>query len=322
MTKLPAMSSRLRAWGLLCLLVVMWGSGPALNKLAVTEIAPSIITAVRLIVATLLLLPVALARSGGGAWTGPHWIFFALSGLIGNALPYYLVSLGQTVVPSGVTTIFFAVGPLAVLVLANYFVPDERLTARRASGFLVGFVGIVVLVGPAIGAAIAGGSGILPFELGVLAAPLGFAINTILVRRRPACSGLMAAAGAMLMGSLMSLPVALWVGSTAAMPGATALAGLLGLAVIATALPTLLLYRLIDLAGPSFASLMSYLIPFWGVALAIVALGEPVPWRALAALPLILAGVVIAGRQTAPAGSTATRPRATPPSGAERMRKR
>ena len=315
--RLPALTGRLHAWGLLCLLVTMWGSGPVMNKLAVTEIAPSVITAARLAIAALVLLPIALARGQGGTWSAAHWLFFGLSGLIGNALPYYLVSLGQTVVPSSVTTIFFAIGPLAVLVLANFFVPGERLTGRRAAGFLVGFLGILVLVGPDVGLALLGGSAVLPYKLGILAAPLGFAVNTILVRRRPACSGLMAAAGGMLMGALMSLPFGLRAAAEAQLPGTVALAGLLGVAIIATVLPTLLLYRLIDLAGPSFASLMSYLIPFWGVALAVVALGEPIPWRALAALPLILAGIVIAERRTSAAGPAPMRPRPSPPGDAD-----
>jgi drug/metabolite transporter (DMT)-like permease len=65
-----------------------------------------------------------------------------------------------------------------------------------------------------------GGSAFQLFELGILAAPLRFAIYTILVRRRPVCSGPIAAVGAMLMGSVMSLPVSSWVASTAHMPGA------------------------------------------------------------------------------------------------------
>ena len=62
-------------------------------------------------------------------------------GLVGNALPFSLISFGQTQVGSGVTGILMAVMPLATLVLAHFFVPGERMVARTAAGFGIGFAG-------------------------------------------------------------------------------------------------------------------------------------------------------------------------------------
>lgn len=281
-------------WVLLLALVVMWGSSFMLTKVAVSAIAPSSVVAGRLVIAAVIL---ALALTVLGrrlpGW-GRHWVFFIAMAVMGNGLPFWLISWGQQGIDSGVAGILMAVMPLATLVLAHIFVEGERLTVIRASGFAIGFAGIVVLVGPeAVSELTGAGSDLLP-ELSVLAGALCYAVATIIARRRPDGDALVAATGVAIAASLIMAPVAALGDSPAIFriaPESLAAVGILG--IVSTALATVVYFKLIALAGPSFLSLINYLIPLWAVLVGMVALGEQPKWTALGALALVLSGIAL-----------------------------
>jgi len=294
-------------WVLLAGLVVMWGSSPALTKFAVAGLAPIVIVAMRLMLGALILWSVLIITGRKLPRSFKHWAFFTASAFFGNALPFFLITWGQQEVPSGLTAVFFAIMPLSTLLLAHLFVAGERLTMRRFSGFAVGFLGMLVLVGPEALAEIGGAPSRLVFELAILTGAFCYAINAIIARLRPACDVIEAATGTLTMAALLTLP---WVLMTAdpirLAPGADpgvdeatmtlALLAVVGLGAFGTALPTLCFFNLVTLAGPSFVALINYLIPVWGLMLGLTLMAEPAEARALLALPLILGGITLAER--------------------------
>jgi len=195
--------------------------------------------------------------------------------VMGNCLPFWLISWGQQGIDSGVAGILMAVMPLTTLVLAHILVEGERLAIARAAGFATGFAGIVVLVGPKAVLEVTGaGSDLLP-ELSVLAGALCYAVATIIARRRPDSDALVAATGVAIAASLIMAPVAM-VNLSPAMSRipAESLASIAILGVVSTALATVVYFKLIALAGPSFLSLINYLIPLWAVLIGMIALSE------------------------------------------------
>ena len=106
--------------------------------------------------------------------------------VFGNALPYSLISWGQTFIDSGLAGILMAIMPLITLVLSHFVIPGERLTRYRVFGFLVGFCGIVVLMGPDELTAIKLGDSQLVAMLAVLGGAVCYAIAAVLARLRPA----------------------------------------------------------------------------------------------------------------------------------------
>ncbi len=272
----------------------MWGSAFLLTKVAVSALPPETVVASRLVIAAVILTTLMLAMGKGLPGTRRHWLFFLAMAVMGNALPFWLISWGQQRIDGGLAGILMAVMPLTTLLLAHVFVAGERLNRARSAGFLLGFLGIVVLMGPEALLELRGSGTVLLSELAVLGGAVCYAINTIVARRRPADDPLSTAAGVVLLASAIMIPLAL-VGTpvpVAEIPVNAAIAvGVLG--VVSTALATVVYFRLVSAAGPTFVSLINYLIPLWALLGGVIFLDERPEWTALAALALILSGIAL-----------------------------
>lgn len=288
-------------WSLLFALVALWGSSFVLVRISLDVFTPVAVTAGRLLIGAgvlVLLLMITGRRPPGGARA---WVFFAAMAIIGNALPFFLIAWGQRDIPSGLTGILMAVMPLVVLVLAHFMVAGERLTPRSLAGFALGFIGVVVLTGPEARAAMIGREASFIAQLAVLGAAVCYGIAAVIARRGPVLHPVVTAAAVLSIAGIVVgaalLAAGVRGGEAAAAHAAIAFwpaIALLALGALSTGLATVVYFSLVARAGPTFMSLINYLIPVWAVALGTVALGERLPTRAFAALALILAGVVLA----------------------------
>jgi len=220
--------------------------------------------------------------------------------ILGNALPFYLIAWGQKDVTSGVTGILMAIMPLIVLPLAHYFVPGEKMTLRRVFGFSLGFLGMVLLIGPAALGEFKGQGAAFWSQLAILSGAVCYAINLIVARRAPHHDAVMTAACVLLLSALLSI-VALGA-SGEALPDAPTLVPLLSLValgVLSTGVATAVYFRIVSRAGATFLSLINYLIPIFAVLVGAVFLDERLQTRSLIALAIILAGVIISQRKRA-----------------------
>ena len=297
-------------WLLLLALVVMWGSSFLLTKLAVAAVPPSVVVAGRLGIAAILLFGALMIAGRRLPGWGRHWPFFVAMALVGNCLPFWLISWGQQGIDTGLAGILMAVMPLVTLVLAHLFVDGERLNRSRVVGFLTGFCGIVILVGPEALLELEGGGSALLSELAVLAGAVCYGVATIVARRRPKSDSLVAASGVMIVATAIMVPIAVVSDGTRnfelSLIGASAI---LLLGVVSTALATVVYFKLITLAGPSFLSLINYLIPLWAVLLGTILLGETPEWTALVALVLVLSGIALSEAGSRVIGATRSNPR-------------
>ena len=279
-------------WSLLALISLIWGGSFVFTKHAVTEIPAATVAAGRLGLAAVVLT--AIVRVSGLRFPRDPgvWVSIAAMAVGGTALPFYLVTWGQVGIDSGLAGVLMAVMPIATLLMAHYLVDGEPLTYRRAAGFALGFAGIVVLVGPAALLQIGGGASTLLHQSAVLAGALCYAVNTIIARRVPPTSALVIAAAVMCLAAAVAIPVALWVDRPWHVDAApSAVASVVYLGLVSTALAETVYFRLIALAGATFVSVMNYLIPLVAVLAGIVVLGERPGWNVGAALVLILGGI-------------------------------
>jgi len=302
-----SLSSRHTAsdWGLLLALTVLWGSAFLFTKIAVSTLPSPWVVVGRLVIGSLLLVPLALAVAGRLPRDRRLWLFLVLMALFGNALPFTLIAWGQRFIDSGLAGILMAVMPLATLSLSHYLVPGERLTVYRIGGFVLGFVGVVVLMGPeALGGLV---DGELLAMLAVLGGAFCYAISAILARLRPPSDSLSSAAATTTIGTLMVAPTLLAAGGLPleASPSAGSLGAVVVLGVFSTALATVLYFRLIRSAGPAFMSQLNYFIPLWAVLVGVLFLGERPEVKHLLALVLILSGVLLAQLERRAAGKRA-----------------
>jgi len=288
------------SWALLALLGLIWGGSFLGIEWALLGFAPITIAMIRVALAASALLAF-------GAMTGHHlpgfktpterriWLHCAGMGLFTNALPFSFLSWGQQHVTSSFAGISMAVVPLLVLPLSHFLVPGEAMTRAKTIGFLIGFVGVVLLVG---GDQILGDTNttttILLAQFACVGASCCYAIGSIITRLCPPISTMSFAATGLLIGSLILIPIAIMVEGMPQMPESSeAIIGVIYLALFPTAAATILLTLLIKRAGPPFLSLVNYQVPVWAVVIGAVVLSEALPGHFLSALLVILSGLAM-----------------------------
>lgn len=286
----------LTEWLMLILLSVLWGGAFLFSKMAVAELRPFTVVLARVGLAAAALALVVRAAGLRMPDSARAWRPFFVLGFLNNLVPFSLIVWGQTQIASGLAAILNATTPLFGVVLAHALTADERLTAPRLAGVLLGIGGVAVIVGPeALGGA---GTAVLA-QLAVLGAALSYGCAGIYGRRFRGTPPLVTAAGQVTASALMILPVALlvdrpWEG---VMPGAATWGALVGLALLGTAGAYVLYFRIMARAGATNAMLVTLLIPVSALLLGAVVLGEAVEPRQAAGMALIGLGLaVIDGR--------------------------
>ena len=275
---------------------LIWGASFMSVHLALNGIGPFGVATGRIVIAALTLsllclirrLPLPSLRRDRKVWLHAFGMAF-----FSNAAPFTLLSWAQLRVTSGFAGITMAMVPLFTLVLAHALLPGERLTLPRIAGFALGLVGVVLLIGT--DALQPGGAQLesIARMVGILAT-LCYAIGSIITRRCPPVDPIAFSTAALLIASLMILPVALWVeGIPRALPPVSALAALAYLGLLPTALATLILVHVIRTAGPTFLTQTNYHVPVWSVLFGTLLLAEPLPAQFLVALGLILGGLLL-----------------------------
>jgi drug/metabolite transporter (DMT)-like permease len=287
-----------RHLALLFLLALIWGSSFMAIKVGVETIPPLTLAAARVMLATVVLWGFARLRGEALPRGGRIWLYCFLLGVIGNGLPFTLINWGEERIDSGLAAILMAVMPLATVVMAHFFTVGDRMTPVKLAGVVIGFGGVVILVGPE---AVKGLGGDVWRQLAVSGGAVSYAIAAILARNMPPAPLIARSAAVMIVASLVMAPLAMvfeapWTLSPS--PGAVLAGAYLGL--IPTALATIILFHLLQSRSASFIAPINYLIPVFGVLWGVVVLGEGVSPRAATALAVILAGMAIAHYQRRP----------------------
>ena len=284
-------------WLLLLMLVVLWGSAFGLTDVALDGFSPMQLVTGRLWIGAAVLIIVVVAQGQAMPRRSTEWRAIVAMAVLGNALPFFLISWGQQRIPSGLTGILMAVMPLVVLVLAHFLVPGERLNRWRASGFVLGFAGIILLTGPEALGAFRGEGTALMSQLAVLGGAVCYGLNLIVARRSPPLPAAVVAGWVLLSSAVISTVVTALIGPLWP-SGADAVSTLsvVALGVLSTGVATMAYFRVVARAGATFLSLINYLIPVWAVILGAAVLGEALSPRSIAALGVILIGVLASQR--------------------------
>jgi len=296
----------LKDWGMLAALVALWGSNFMFIKLGVAEVPPATLVATRLVIGAVILVAVVRALGYTFPSIGRAWMPYVVLAVVGNCMPFWFITWGQTSIDSALAGILMAIMPLTTLLLAHFFVAGEHMTRNRVLGFLLGFVGIVVLMGPAALAGLGGAPIEVLAQLSVLAGALCYAANGVIIRVTLRGDVMVASAAIIAVAAAVSVPVALVVDQPWHLdPGWSAVSILFWIGVGPTAIATLVHLKLIASAGPTFMSLINYCIPIVALLIGVALLGEDPGANAYSGLLLILAGIALSQlRGSRPATST------------------
>jgi drug/metabolite transporter (DMT)-like permease len=284
----PSMSAA--DWLLLIGLSLLWGGSFFFAKVAVLELPPVTVALGRVAIAAAILLTLARATGVALPATLAAWRPYALMGLLNNVLPFTLLFWGQTHIPSGLAAILNATTPLFTVLVAHVATADEKLNAARLAGLAAGLAGVVVMIGPDVLRDL--GANVLA-QLACLLAAISYAFAGVYGRRFRGEPALRVAAGQLTASSIiLALPVALidepW---TLPLPSGTAIAALVALAALSTALGYLIFFRILSRAGATNVSLVTFLIPVSAILLGTLVLGEQLAARHFAGMAAIALGL-------------------------------
>ena len=277
-------------WGLLILLSILWGGAYFFAGVAVRELPPLTVVLVRVSLAAITLLPFFWFTGHHLPKTASDWLPFFGMGLFNNVIPFGLIFAGQTQITVGLSSIINAMTPLfTVLVMAGF--QQERLTANRVIGVLLGVLGVAVLRGIdgpvdasqtlgiilCLGAALSYGFAALwgrKFLVGV--PPMKSATCQLM------CSTLIM----LVIVSLIDQPWKL------DFPSLNVVGAMVMLAVFGTAVAYIIFFKILVRAGPSNVMLVTLLIPVTALILGSVFLSETIQLKEIAGALIIGAGLV------------------------------
>ncbi len=279
-------------WGLLVLLGLIWGGSFFFARIAVQHVPPLTLVFFRLLLAALALHIYIAGRFDFYSILWRRWREFLILGLINNALPHALIFFGQTRIGAGLAAILNATTPIWTVLIANYFTSDEKLSAAKIGGCLVGLAGTIVLIGPGISAG--GEAPLWALLLPVLAA-ISYGFAATYGKRFRNVPAPVTAAGQLTASSLIALPLSLlsdrpW---KLAAPSLDVLLAILALALLSTAFGYILYFRIMAAAGATNASLVTLLVPPSAILLGALFLGERLALGEFIGMALIGFGLVI-----------------------------
>src|SRR6478736_2384404 len=292
---MPSSDNRIdaRDWSLLAVLSVLWGGSFFFNGAALRELPPLTLVLLRVALGAAILLPL-LRMQGIGLPKGmAGWKPFVAIGLLNNVIPFSLIVLGQTYIPSGLASILNATTPLfTVMVMAA--AGEEALQMRRVAGVALGLAGVIILRGwetrPGQGLGI----------LLCLGGAFSYGFAALAARRLLKDTPPLGTATFQLMASTVMMAIvagAMEQPWHLSMPGLTTWLAVLGLAALSTALAYIVFFQIIRRSGATNVMLVTLLIPVTAVLLGWLVLGEPISMREIAgAIVIGSALLVIDGR--------------------------
>jgi drug/metabolite transporter (DMT)-like permease len=278
------------------LLAAIWGCSFWWIKLGLTFLAPTQVAFVRTALGALALLAILVATRQRLPRDRRTWGHLVVVALLGNAIPATLFAYGETEISSILAGIINAATPLATLVVVLAAFREQRVTRERIAGLLIGFVGVLVVIGVWQGL----GAGDLLGIAACVGAICCYGVVFPYTRRYLAGRGegpIPMATGQVAIAAALLLPVAALTGGAPATPAADAVLAMIGLGMLGTGVAYALNYRIIAVAGSTTASTVTYLTPVVAVVVGVAFLGESVSWNEPVGAAIVLVGVAISSGQ-------------------------
>jgi len=278
---------------LLILLAVLWGPSFLFIKIAVQEIPPLTLTALRIGIAAVVLntyLVLTDNRYGISRSNIKH--LFAV-GFFAQALPFMLINWGEQYIGSGLASVLNGLTPISAILIAHFATGDDRMTVERVIGGLLGFIGLMILVFPDIQLGL---NGSIAGIAAVVVAAISYGIGAVYARVYLKGLSVKHATGMQLwLAALYLVPLSLFVDGILPLHQLswTIISSVLVLSIVGTAIAFVLFYRLVENAGPSFASFVTYLVPLFAIILGILFLNESVSQEIFWGTALIFSGAII-----------------------------
>jgi len=275
---------------------LMWGTSFYFIKIAVRELPPVYVALGRIALGALTLLVLLVVLRLPLPRDRRLWGHLALLGLITNTIPFTLFAYAEQRVSSVLAGIWNGAAPLTTLAVTLIALPSERPTRQRVAGLLVGFAGVLVVLGAWRGVGGASVTGQLMLFGAVACYGVGFNYVRWVMRQR-AESGVALSAGQLSMSTLQLAVIAPLVAGAPPAPGGLSgevIGSVVALGVFGSGLAFALNYHVVRVAGVTTASMVTYLPPVIAAVVGVLLLNEELSWNQPVGGLIVLAGVAIA----------------------------
>lgn len=290
---------------LLALLATLWGASYTFIKIGVATIPPVTLIAARTLIAALILLAVLRLRGLRLPRDRATWRRFAIQATINSVLPFTLIAWAELTIDAGLAAILNSTTPIFTFLITIAITRHEPAGWRKFLGVLAGLAGISLIIGVE---ALNGLGRELLSQLAMLLATFSYAIAAIFGRNFKDLDPMMPAAGSMLCGAAILIPMSLVVDRPWTLaPAAEALMALFALAVFSTAIAFCIFFRLVHTLGSVGTTAQAYLRVPVGVAIGAWFLGERLSdtaWIGLVCVVLGVAAMTIPARKRREAAVT------------------
>ena len=278
---------------LLVLVSLTRGSSFMFIKLGVEEMSVIALVFLRVSIASFFLFIIIKLNKRPLHVSRQDIIPLILVAILGNIIPFSLIGFAEQELDSGITSISVTLVPVFVLIMAQFFTVDERITAGKLLGMTISCCGIAIIFVPKLSL-----NAIAPiYVIAAISSAVFYAISTLVAKRITGTKPEVTSAFVLLMAGLMMLPFFLIDVSESPLDMSFSLVGsVVGLAIIATAIPFVLMYKLIAEKGATFFSLNNYLIPVFSLMLGSFLLHETLSVLDILGTVVVLSGIWLCTR--------------------------
>lgn len=281
-------------WAMLLLIAGFWGGSYFFTGVAIKELPVFSIVMARYAVAAPIMICLIYWLGQRYPWNSDIFKAGLFLAAFNQLIPFSLITWGQSHIPSAVASIVNAAGPIITLVMAHYMTRDDRMNGQRASGVVIGFAGMGIMIGAgamqALNASIAA-------QLACVLASFSYAFGSITARKfsRDNIKPTELVAAQSVVAGIILLPLVLVVDRpwTLPMPSSGTWLSLLGLGLLSSTIGHLIFFRLLATAGATNLSLVSYFMPITAISLGVLFLGDVLEPRHIAGLCIIVCGLAI-----------------------------
>ena len=280
-------------WILLLLLSAIWGGAFTLNKYALEAYSPEILVTGRLLVASLALILIVLVIFKKVKINPSDWRYYLFMSIVGIVAPFLLISYGQLGIDSSLAGILMSTMPISTLILSHFFLDDERMTKTKLIGFLIAFIGIVVLIMPGKNTLHTSMLDGLSSELMVISGAILYSFAAVYGKRFKITDPLNASTGVTLYSAVIMLIYLIF--NPSIIPNdfgdMSHLSAVLILGIFCTAIATIIYFQILQSSGATFISMMNYLIPVWAILFGVIFFDENTVWNYFIGLLIIIFGI-------------------------------
>lgn len=282
----------------------IWGGSFIFIALALEVFGPLSIVAIRVVLATLVLIGVSFLTRQAFSKSYSDWKKFFVIGFLNSAFPFFLINWGQQTISTAESSLLMATTTFCALIFSHLYISDEKINKARGLGVFIGFLGVAVLL---LADLMQANLSSLQGQLAVMIAAASYAIASVMGRRISHLPPIPCSAAIMFSTCFYMIPLALIFEQPFAVKlTTTAIVSVLFLGIVATALTFVLRFTIVRDNGVIFLSQVGYLIPLFGVLWSWLFLSEIISTQTWIALVLIIIGIAITrqGHKTIKAKTT------------------